>query len=298
VDGKPVPLETVTSVTVKNDYHALLPMLHVKYAVKPKANLRAAYTRTFIRPLFTDLSPSETINTTTNPIAITRGNPELRPTFAHNLDLMGEYYFGSIGLLTGGFFYKDIQNVVFLDRSVSQEGSNTLVTTQPKNLRSAMLMGFETGITRRFDFLPGFWSGFGVDFNYTRIESEVSVPRTSGEDAITDKTSLPNQSKHLFNAILFYERKGIMVRLAGNYRGKSVESISQQLGSRFYNWTNTNFTVDLSATYAVTPKIRVFAEVNNLTNEPLQNFLGDERRITNSEWYSQRGQAGIRWDIF
>jgi hypothetical protein len=38
--------------------------------------------------------------------------------------------------------------------------------------------------------------------------------------------------------------------------------------------------------------------VNNLTNEPLQNFLGDERRITNSEWYSQRGQAGIRWDIF
>jgi len=41
----------------------------------------------------------------------------------------------------------------------------------------------------------------------------------------------------------------------------------------------------------------VFAELNNLNNAPLKYYLGDPHRPTQVEWYSQRGQAGIRWDI-
>lgn len=298
VDGKPTVKESITPVTVKNNYHALLPMVHAKYALSDQAILRAAFTRTFVRPLFTELTPTESINTTTNPISITRGNASLRPTFANNFDLMSEYYFDNIGQFTVGLFYKNITDVVFSDRSVSLNGGVTTVTTQPQNLRNATLKGLEVGLTRRFTFLPGILGGFGVEANYTRIESAVDVPRSVGSDVVMDKTPLPNQSKHLFNAILFYERKGLTARLAGNYRGKSVETISQQLGPRLYNWANTNFTVDFSASYTITPRIRAFVEINNLTNEPLQNFLGDERRISNSEWYSQRGQAGVRWDIF
>ncbi len=298
VDGKPTVQESITPVTVKNNYHALLPMIHAKYALSENANLRAAFTRTFIRPLFTDLTPTESINTTTNPISVTKGNAELRPTFANNFDLMGEYYFDNIGMFTVGAFYKNITDVVFSDRSVALSGGVTTVTTQPQNLRNATLRGFEVGLTRRFTFLPGILSGFGVEANYTRIESAVEVPRPVGSDVVMDKTPLPNQSKHLFNAILFYERKGLTARLAGNYRGKSVEVISQQLGPRLYTWANTNFTVDFSASYTITPRIRAFVEINNLTNAPVQTFLGDERRISDSEWYSQRGQAGVRWDIF
>lgn len=290
--------ETITPTTTSNNYHAWLPMVHAKYAATDKLNLRAAFTRTFIRPLFNDLVPTESINTTTNPITVSKGNPELRPTFANNFDLMGEYYFGNIGLFTAGLFYKDITDVVFNDRSVTLEGNVTTVTTQPKNLNKASLMGFEVGLTRRFTFLPGFLGGFGIEANYTRIESEVSVPRPVGSDVMIDKTPLPNQSRHLFNAILFYERNGFTARLAGNYRGPSVETISQQLGPRLYTWSGRNFTVDLSVAYTITPKLRAFLEVNNLTNEPLRTYLGDERRISNYEWYSQRGQAGLRWDIF
>lgn len=112
-----------------------------------------------------------------------------------------------------------------------------------------------------------------------------------------DKTSLPNQSKSLFNAILFYERNGLMVRLAGNYRGASVESINQQLGPAFYTWTDKNFTLDASATISLTKNLKAFAELNNLTNEPLRTYMGDKRRVTMTEWYGLRGQAGIRWDI-
>jgi outer membrane receptor protein involved in Fe transport len=134
-----------------------------------------------------------------------------------------------------------------------------------------------------------------VELNYTYIHSEVEVPRTG--TGMTDKTSLPNQSKNIFNSILFYERNGIMIRLAGNYRGASVETINQVAGKDFYVWTDKNFTIDASATVNITKSIRVFAELNNLTNEPLRLYMGDKRRVTSTEWYGSRGQAGIRWDI-
>lgn len=289
---------TVSPATVKNKYNALLPMLHLKYSLSNKANLRAAYTRTFIRPNFGDMTPGTSVDNTKSPMTIAQGNPELKPTFSNNFDLMGEYYFKNIGLLSGGMFYKKISDVVFTDISMQQVNGTDFLVTQAKNLNNASLAGFEAGINKRFDFLKGFWSGFGVEFNYTFIDSKVEVPRGTGNNKVLDKTSLPNQSKHLFNAILFYERNGVMVRIAGNYRGTSVETINQQAGPNTYIHMAANFTIDASATYSINSRLKTFIELNNLSNEPVKMYMGnDARRLTSSEWYGRRGQAGIRWDI-
>jgi TonB-dependent receptor len=287
----------ITAVKTSNSYHALLPMLHLKYSINEKANVRAAYTRTFIRANFADMTPGESINTTTNPISLTKGNPNLKPTFSNNVDVMGEYFFDNIGLLSGGVFYKGITDVIFNNASFYSEGGKDYRLTQSQNLDKASLFGFEAGINKRFTFLNGFWSGFGVEFNYTRINSSVEVPRLGSKTGQMDKTSLPNQSKALFNAILFYERNGVMVRLAGNFRGRSVEAINQQLGPEFYTWMDDYFTIDFSASVKVSKQFRVFAEMNNLNNAPLKMYMGDERRLSSVEWYGLRGQAGVRWDI-
>lgn len=288
---------TITPVNVSSNYNALLPMIHLKYRLSKQANLRAAFTRTFVRPNFSDMTPGESENTTSDPISITKGNPNLKPSFASNFDLMGEYYFKNIGLLSAGLFYKKIKDVIFSDRTFYTQNGNNYVITQAGNLKNASLFGFEAGINKRFDFLKGFWSGFGVEFNYTYISSKVEVPRSVGTEKVLDKTALPNQSKNLFNAILFYEKSGVMVRLAGNYRGASIENINQQLGPDFYIWTDKNFTIDASATIGITSKIKAFVELNNLTDEPLRTYMGDKRRMTMTEWYGSRGQIGIRWDI-
>lgn len=287
----------ITGVTVSNHYNALLPMLHLKYTLNEHANLRAAYTRTFNRANFTDLTPGESIDNSKSPVTITKGNPELKPAFSNNFDLMGEYYFDNIGLLSGGVFYKQVKDVIFTDRSFYEDKGTSYAVTQARNLNDAKLFGMEAGINKRLNFLPGILGGLGVEFNYTYIHSEVAVRRTASGSSITDKTSLPNQSKNLFNSILFYERNGVMVRLAGNYRGASVETINQQLGKDFYIWTDKNFTIDASATVTVAKNLRVFVELNNLTDEPLKTYMGDKRRVTSTEWYGSRGQAGIRWDI-
>ncbi|WP_315823780.1 TonB-dependent receptor [Paraflavitalea speifideaquila] len=288
---------TITQVTVKNNYNALLPMVHLKYNLNKQINIRAAFTRTFVRANFNDMTPGESVDNTKTPINITKGNPDLKPTFANNFDLMGEYYFSNIGLLSGGVFYKQIQDVIFSDKVFYTEGGNNYVLTQSRNLDNARLYGFEAGINKRFNFLIGFWGGFGVEFNYTWINSEVKIPRMVGSNRVMDKTSLPNQSRNLFNAILFYERNEVMVRLAGNYRGQSVETINQQPGPDFYTWTDKNFTLDASATISITKHLKAFVELNNLTNEPLRTYMGDKRRVTMTEWYGLRGQGGIRWDI-
>src|SRR5690606_10772648 len=104
---------------------------------------------------------------------------------------------------------------------------STYRITQPENSENGWLAGFEAGVSKRLSFLPGFWSGFGVEANYTMTTSEMEVPRFSLDEKgqVTKtiaKEVLPNQSKHLFNTAIFYEKGKFMARIAGNYKGSAL----------------------------------------------------------------------------
>src|SRR5690606_27838817 len=102
--------------------------------------------------------------------------------FSNNFDVMAEYYFDDIGIVSGGAFYKDLSNVIFTDRTLTTlNGAQTFIT-QPKNLSSAYIVGIEGGINKRFNFFNGFMSGFGVEFNYTYTHSNADLPRLQGEE--------------------------------------------------------------------------------------------------------------------
>jgi TonB-dependent receptor len=287
---------SISPITQSTTYTNLLPMFHAKVALNEKSNLRLAYTSTFSRANFSDLNPGENVDMTQAIPTITRGNTGLKPTRANNFDLMYEHYFDNLGIVSGGVFYKQLKDIIFSNRSIENIGGQNYVLTQATNISNGHLLGFEIGINKRLSFLPGFLGGLGFEANYTNIQSEASVP-VIGTTRF-DKTALPNQSKHLYNVILFYERNGLMLRLAGNYRGASLETINQALGKDFYTYTGKNFTLDASASIQVSKRIKAFVELNNLTNEPLKTYLGDERRVTMMEWYASRGQAGIRWELF
>lgn len=289
-----------SAVTERSEYNSLLPMINLKYSPIKNTNLRAAYTKTFIRPNFGNINPGEQVDVSGGIPRISRGNPSLQPTYSHNFDLMAETFLDDIGLLSAGLFYKNVTDFIFREQSVQRIGNVDYLVTQPNNLENAYLIGLEMGITKRFSKLPGFFNGFGVDGNMALIHSELLVPTPNSEgELIIENTQLPNQSSLLFNASIFYEKKGLMLRLAGNYRGKALETINQDLGSDFYVWVDKNFTVDFSGAYAITPRIRTFLEIRNLTNEPFVQYLGDNRnRQTSSEWFSISGQAGLRFNIF
>ncbi|MBO9641240.1 MAG: TonB-dependent receptor, partial [Siphonobacter aquaeclarae] len=133
------PATTISPTRVVNRYNALLPMVHLRYTLKPDAIIRAAYTRTFVRPNFGDMTPGTSVDNSKSPMTITQGNPDLRPTFSDNFDLMGEYYFTNIGLLSGGVFHKQIRDVVFTNMQMQVIDGNNYLVTQAKNLQNASL---------------------------------------------------------------------------------------------------------------------------------------------------------------
>lgn len=292
---------TITPIEKTTSYNALLPMLHFKYSANENVNLRAAYTRTFTRANFGDMNPGETVDVTGGVNRITKGNADLLPTFSNNLDIMGEYFLKDIGLITAGVFYKDLSNYIFKDLSVQNINNVNYLVTQPKNIDSAELIGLELGITKRFTEWDNIFGGLGIDFNFTLTDSKLDVSRfnSAGVLVATDRTTLPNQSKVLFNSAVFYEKYGFMFKIAGNYRGDALETINQNLGPDYYVSAKSNFTVDFSADYSITDKIKVFMEVRNITNEPFKLYLGsNQERITSSEWSSINGQLGVKFQIF
>ncbi|MDR0507341.1 MAG: TonB-dependent receptor, partial [Dysgonamonadaceae bacterium] len=284
--------------TVENVYNSLLPMLLAKYAVNDFTNIRAAYTRTFIRPLFNDFTPGQSVDVTGAVKTITRGNPNIKPTYANNFDIAAEHFFGNIGLVSAGIFYKDLKDLMFSSRDYEIIDGESYYVIQSRNISKASLLGFEVAGNRRFDMLPGFLKGFGLEANYTFIKSEADMPVYINGQVKTIKSPLQNQSKHLFNTVLYYEMNGLTVKLAGNFRGESLETVSSSLPADLWVWTDKNFTVDLAASYAFNRQIRIFAEIQNLTNEPVRMYLGDRSRTKDLEWSAVRGQIGLRWNIF
>jgi TonB-dependent receptor len=289
---------SLSGAGVENTYNSLLPMLLARYAVNDFTNIRAAYTRTFSRPTFNDFTPGSSVDVTGAVKTITRGNPDIKPTYADNFDLTAEHFFGNIGFVSAGVFYKNLTDLIFSSRDYETVDGESCYVIQSRNISKASLLGFEVAGNRRFDMLPGFLKGFGLEANYTFINSDAEVPVYINGQAQTVKTSLQNQSKHLFNVILYYELNGLTVKLAGNYRGASLETISSTLPTDLWVWTDKNFTVDLAASYAFNKHLRLFAEVQNLTNEPVRMYLGDRSRTKDLEWSAVRGQIGVRWSIF
>lgn len=283
-------------VVQDNSYNAFLPMAHLKYNFTDNTILRAAYTRTFARADFNDLNPGTVVNSLTR--TVTQGNTDLKPTFSNNYDLMFEHYLKDVGIFSAGVFYKDLTNVIYSNQALVDIGGESYIKTNPDNLQSAWLLGFEAGISKRFTELPGILSHFGFEGNYTHIQSEVEIPFfQNGLQTQTVKTTLPKQAKHIFNAILFYESNKFMARIAGNFKGKYLNEIRSSAGPDHYSWFDNNFTVDFSSSYAINSKIRLFLELNNITNSPNRFYMGQRDRIETISYASFRGQVGLTYTI-
>lgn len=285
VKGFNVIDNVLTPVENTKEYLAVLPMLHIKYALNDKTNLRFAATRTFSRPNFGDLTPGGTYSEADNEFK--GGNPNLNPTYSVNLDLMGEYYFSNVGILSGGVFYKSITDPIFQDSFVSSyNGNNGVQFTAPNNGSRAWLGGLEIGFNRRFDFLPGFLQYFGTQLNATLMTSEMEKP--SGR-----KVALPYQAKQLYNAQLFFEKKGFNARVAYNYKGKyAVEYAEEDLNDSYYGKYSS---LDFGTSYQFTKYLTLYADINNILNNPLIYHFGkSEDHPEQVEYYGVRFNVGVK----
>ena len=279
--------ETIAPVSGDQSYTNFLPGLHFKYDPTGNTVIRLAWTNTIARPNYFDLVPYAAFSIEDEELE--RGNPNLQAATAMNFDLMAEQYYENLGLLSFGGFYKDIDNFVY---TITTQGfsdpqfGEDLQYSRPENGGTASVYGLEASFQRQF------FKNFGLYLNYTFTQSST----TGIEDRENEDLQLPGTAEHMFNASLSYENRRLVVRLSLNYASDYLDELGGEgFEDRFYD--EQTF-LDVNASYAITPKWRIFAEGNNLTNQPLRYYQGIQARTMQAEYYNARFNFGLKFDLF
>ena len=272
-EGEPSEL---TPTVGEKSFTEWLPMVHLKYKLGESSYLRAAITRTFARPNFGDQAPYRLTNEEDREIEL--GNPDLDYTTAWNGDLLFEQYLPSVGILSGGIFYKELSNNIYISTFKQDIDGEEYEITQALNAESGWLRGLEFALQRRF-------GAFGIYLNYTYADSESSYP--TRED-----TKLPGQSEHVGNLAFSLELGGFTGRIALNYNGHSLFAVGEDAATDQY--VDDHVQLDFSAQQRLGKNVAIYLEAVNLTDEPYRVYEGTSDRPLQEEYYMWWGTIGVK----
>jgi len=214
-----------TPVTANTTDENFLPTATARLKLDNGFQARLGYSQSIRRPEFGDLNPAVTLSQSNNPFVQSSGsagNPNLRQQKSDSFDATLEYYFGK-GYLAIAGYYRKIKDRVINGAATETYNGVDYSVTRPRNLGEAKLQGVEVSGQAFFDFLPGFWSGFGVQGAFTLADSKIG-----GSDPLAGNP-LQGVSKYSYTAGLIYDKGGLSGRLVYTHRSKYFES--DQTGS-------------------------------------------------------------------
>jgi len=284
---------TLVTNHVTYDYGEFLPNLQLTYKLARATIARAAITKTFGRPSYSDQKPASTLDDSGG--VLTTGNPRLNPYESFNYDLSIEHYFKSGGIVSIAAFYKTIDNPIYTfstqQTNVTYQGHffPVFTTSTKENGKSARLSGIELSAQVPFSaFISGFADGFGVDANVSLMDSSVTVFTRS------DKLRLFDSPKRIFNLGLFYEKYGVSARIAYNYKSDSLESIGADPYTDFYN--SSRYFIDAQFGYKFSDNYSLFINWQNITDEKSNLYTASSKdHISESYWFGSNIRAGLRF---
>ncbi|NWK99007.1 TonB-dependent receptor [Sphingobium lactosutens] len=278
----------VVPVSFRGKYHDWLPSLNLKLEVADDLILRLAASKVMTRPTLTDLSPRQTIQTNPGNETIRRGNPDLLPFRAKQVEAGAEWYFADSSLLSFAAFYKKIDSFVTLITTPQKVDEVTFQVTVPGNGKGATVKGFEVGYRQAFSSLPAPFDGLGVQtsFNYTKSNARY-------ENAVANVSfGLEGLSKYSYSLVGFYEKSGIQARVAYTWRDNFLQVASGRNGEPEY--FNAYGQLDAGLSFEVTPNFTIFADAINLNNAKEFIYSVSEDRTKEYRKTGRRLSGGVR----
>jgi len=283
-----ITLSDVVPVGFDGDYIDILPSLNVKLGLTDQLIARFAASRVMTRPTLSDLSPAQTILTNPGNESITRGNPDLEPFRASQLDLGLEWYFSEFGLLSASAFYKNIDSFVALRTTPEQVDEVVFQVTEPDNGEGAEVKGIEIGYRQVFDFLPSPFDGFGAEASYTRVTSDADFA-----NAVTGVNyGLEGLSENSYSLTGFYEKGPLQARLAYTYRDNFLQVAFGRNGDpEFFDDYDQ---LDGSISYEVNDNFTLMLEALNLTDSDEFIYSSTTDRTKEYRTTGRRFTVGFR----
>jgi len=261
----------ISPIALDNTYLDALPSINLRYELLKGLFLRGAASKSVTRPDFNQLSPSLTLNSVQRNGSA--GNPALKPIRSDNLDLAVEKYFNptTSAYITG--FFKQVDGFVSTISNPEVYDGLTYQVSRPQSSAAGTINGFETGYQQFYDFLPGWFSGLGLQANYTYVDSETP------SSILGQNVPLQNLSKHSYNLIGMYEKGPISARIAYNWRDTFLSGITNIVGvgalpiyTRGYGW------LDASVGYRINDHFTFTIEGMNLLSTLRSSYYGVETR--------------------
>ncbi|WP_277969224.1 TonB-dependent receptor [Sphingomonas echinoides] len=284
-------------------YTDVLPSFNISWDVTSNVLLRGAVSKVVARPAFNDLAAARSLTFNSDAYTYDRnqfgevagwsgngGNFGLKPFSAWAYDLGAEWYFHRGSVIGAALFRKDVKNFVVplvLDLTQTVQGQQVLVrqySTQA-NGASAVSEGVELYAQHTLDF------GLGAQVNFTYNHTSTADVSLNGTKIGT--SPLVGSAKTQWNASVFYEKHGVLLRASYNRKGEQVGGIVSGLNI----YSDPYEQVDLNGLYNLTDHISLTASVINLTKSEQRAHLGNDTsaRYYSSQYTGRRFYTGVQW---
>jgi TonB-dependent receptor len=309
-DGYAAVGSTIQLVRARREYDMVLPSANLAVDLTDSIVARISAAQTIARPSIGTLTPGGDVGIQGANRSFSSGNPNIDPTKSDNLDLSLEWYPDSDSLFAVGLFYKKIntfvqtlrQDIPFnqlglpnsLLTGTSALPTDLFVVSQPVNSPGGELKGFEVNVQKRLSFLPGWMENFGVQANYTFVDSEIEYLTSTTAGAPTITQTLTGLSKNAWNATLYYETEKFSVRGSVAYRDGYLTAVPGNDGNTVHG-TNETMNFDAQASYNITEQLKLSVEGINLTDEFNDQYVDASNRLN---VYSHTGRqffVGLRY---
>ncbi len=289
-------------------YVKVLPSASLRFALGKDTYLRTVYGRGLSRPNPQDIAQVLSFDNSANPVLVSLGNPNLKPEAADNVDVLIEHYINPFGMITAGYFYKNLSDPIVSHEFMVNTGSFGSATctqtipcrvTQPLNAGSAWINGFEAAYLQHLSFLPGALKGLGFSANYGYTASRASLGPDFGR---SDHPRLLRNAPNTWNISPTYDRGRVSVRLGLSYNGANIaayqfsDGVNGGIAGPFGdNYFYAHLQVDLQGSVALAHGLSFVMYGLNLNNEVFGFYNGSPQYMVQREYYRPTIAAGMRW---
>jgi TonB-dependent receptor len=275
-------------------YTRSFPSIHFTYDFTDRLRAQASWSTSFGRPAFTNLVPTATISDPNQTVTIS--NPAVGPQYSKNIDLSLQYYLRPAGVLSLGYFQKEIKDYILttnigtvgVGANNGFEGSYSgYALLSSRNAGTADVSGWELDYRQQLTFLPDWAAGLAVSANYTLLSTEGDF----GGTAVRSDKQVAGFIPRTGNASVTYNRGAYRFSAVLNYTGDYLGTFSATPQRNIYRAERT--IVNFGLGYQWKPAVSFFLDLTNAFNEPQRTYIGYESRVQRVIYTGQAVVFGV-----